>query len=238
MQTATAGHPPLAPPPPPRARAVNDLINLAAPLFELVLKVRAGTVEPSNEIRPVVDGLLRQLEQGGVQIRCHPRQVADVKFALVAFIDETVLSPENNFPLRQDWERTPLQLVYFEEHLAGLRFFDRLDHLLRDVETNADVVEVYYLCLLLGFKGKYNINFLADQLRETIAGVAAQLRAVGRLKPNALSAHWRADDQPEPPRPRSLPLWAKLGASALLCLVIFAYLLMYVLLQRELTIVR
>jgi type VI secretion system protein ImpK len=237
MQTSTAAYAPAAAAP-PRVRAGNDLINLAAPLFELVLKLRTGAVEPSNEMRPVIDTLLRQLEQGGVQIRCHPRHVEDVKFALVAFIDETVLSPETNFPQRQEWERTPLQLVYFEEHLAGLRFFDRLDQLLREMDSNADVVEVYYLCLVLGFKGKYNISFLAEQLRETVASVAAQLQRAGRLKPNALSAHWRADDQPGPPRRAGWPLWARVGGPALLGLVLFLYALFYVLLQRELTIVR
>jgi len=106
------------------------------------------------------------------------------------------------------------------------------------VETNADVIEVYYLCLVLGFKGKYNISLLSEQLREAVSNVAAQLRRAGRLTPNALSGHWQADDQPEAPRPVGWPLWAKVGAPVLLCLVLFLYALLYVLLQRELTIVR
>ena len=223
---------------PPRVRASNDLIGLAAPVLELVLKMRSGAVVPSHEVRPVVDDLLRQLEAGGVQLRCDPQHIRDVKFALVAFLDETVLSPANDFPLRQDWERNPLQLVYFEEHLAGVKFFERLDAMLQNLEANVDVAEVYYLCLLLGFKGKYNIYLLEEQLRETVARVAARLRAVGRLKPNTLSAHWQANDHPETPRERGLPLWIKLGLPALVCLTLLGFVVLYMLLQRELTIVR
>src|SRR4051794_17085114 len=128
-----------------RARSGNAMVNLSAPLLELVLKVKAGTIVPSNEVRPVVDDLLKQLENGGVQLRCHPRQIEAVKFAVVAFIDETVLSPQNAFPFRSEWERNPLQLVYFDEHLAGLKFFEKLDSLMENMAENVDVVEVYYL---------------------------------------------------------------------------------------------
>ena len=221
-----------------RARTTNDLVNLSAPVLELVLKIRSGVIEPSNDIRRVMDDLLRQLEQGGVQLRCHPRLIRDVKFALVAFVDETVLNPKNNFPLRQDWERNPLQLVYFEEHLAGVKFFERLDEMLRDVGAHADVIEVYYLCLLLGFKGKYNIYLLEEQWKETLGRVAAAPRSAGRLKPNALSAHWHAQDQPEAPRDPGLPLLVKVAGPALVVFALLTFVVLYVLLQRELTIVR
>ena len=221
-----------------RVRASNDLINLAAPVLELILKMQAGVVAPSNDVRAVVADLLRQLEQGGVQIRSHPRQIQDVKFALVAFLDETILSPQNNFDLRSEWEQNPLQLEYFKEHLAGVKFFERLDHLLADIEREVDVVEVYYLCLLLGFKGKYNIYLLEDQLKEVIKQTADRLRSVGRLKPNALSAHWRATDQPEVPRDKGLPMWLKIAAPVALALVVLSYVVFYFLLQRDLPVVR
>ena len=221
-----------------RARSANAMVNLSAPLLELVLKIKAGTIVPSNEVRPVVDDLLKQLENGGVQLRCHPRQIEAVKFAVVAFIDETVLSPQNNFPLRSEWERNPLQLVYFDEHLAGVKFFEKLDSLMENMEENVDVVEVYYLCLLLGFKGKYNIHLLEGQLKEVIAGVETQLRAAGRLTPNSLSAHWQATDHPAAPRPPVIPLWLKVGVGIAVVLVLATYLILYILLQREVTLVR
>ncbi|MET0645157.1 MAG: DotU family type IV/VI secretion system protein [Pyrinomonadaceae bacterium] len=236
MQTAVAEMPAA----PPRApRSANDLLSLSAPLLELVLKIQAGVVEPSHDIRPLADDLLRQLEEGALQLGYHPRQIEHVKFALVAFLDETVLSPQRDFPLRGEWERSPLQLVYFKVHLAGEEFFDRLELALAAAEAGGgDVAEVYYVCLTLGFKGKYNIYLLEEQLRQIIRQTGERLRAAGRLQPVSLSSHWRADDRPEAPAAGGLPTWAKVGLPALVSLALLVYVVLYLLLQRELTIVR
>ena len=157
--------------------------------------------------------MLAQLDQSGRSLRCPAEQIEAIKFALVAFIDETALSPANDFPLRREWEQLPLQLEYFKGRLAGNKFFERLDTLLAQPETEgADVVEVYYLCLLLGFKGKYNFYLLEEQLGSAIANVAEYLRRAGRLKPNALSAHWFVADQPVLAREPLFPLWMKICA--------------------------
>jgi type VI secretion system protein ImpK len=237
MQTAVAEMPPQAAARAPRR--ANDLLSLAAPLLELVLKIQAGVVEPSHDIRPLADDLLRQLEDGALQLGYHPRQIEHVKFSLVAFLDETVLSPQRDFPLRGEWERSPLQLVYFKIHLAGEEFFDRLELALSSVEGGGgDVAEVYYVCLTLGFKGKYNIYLLEEQLKQIIKQTGERLRAAGRLQPVALSSHWRASDQPAAPVVGGLPTWAKVGLPSLVAFALFVYVLLYLLLQRELTIVR
>jgi len=73
-------------------------------------------------------------------------------------------------------------LVYFDQHLAGLKFFERLDAMMQDMEANADVIEVYYMCCCLG-SGQYNISLLEQQLKDAVNNVANRLRAVGRLAP-------------------------------------------------------
>jgi type VI secretion system protein ImpK len=222
-----------------RGAAYGLFVNLAAPLLELVLKLQTGAVAASTDVRPVVSDLLKQLETNGRQLRCNGEQIEAVKFALVAFIDETVLSPTRDFPLRKEWEQLPLQLEYFKEHLAGVKFFERLDEMLAQPEDEvADVVEVYYLCLLLGFKGKYNFYLLEEQLKSVIANVADYLRREGRLKANALSAHGMANDQPELPRDPGLPLWLKVGAPATLGILVVTYVLLLLLLRNDLNLVR
>jgi type VI secretion system protein ImpK len=236
MQTAVAEMPAAAARAPRRA---NELLSVSSPLLELVLKIQAGVVEPSPDLRPLADDLLRQLEDGALQLGYHPRQIEHAKFALVAFLDETVLSPQRDFPLRADWERSPLQLVYFKVHLAGEEFFDRLELALASADPGGgDVAEVYYVCLTLGFKGKYNIYLLEEQLRQVVKQTGERLRAAGRLQPVALSSHWRASDHPEAPVVGGLPLWAKVGLPAAGAFVLLVYAVLYLLLQRELTVVR
>src|ERR1700681_1772821 len=129
-----------------RGRSGSDLISLGAPVFELVLKLRAETLTLSSSLRPAAQQLLQAMEQRGATLRHPEGKIRAVKFALAAFIDETVMTTTS--PLRDEWEKFPLQLEYFGEQLAGVKFFERLDELIKQIETEADVVEVYYLCML------------------------------------------------------------------------------------------
>jgi type VI secretion system protein ImpK len=141
--------------------------------------------------------------------------------------------------LRKEWEQLPLQLEHFREHLAGVKFFERLDALLEHPETeSADVVEVYYLCLLLGFKGKYNFYLLEEQLGSVIANVAEYLRRAGRLKANALSAHWFVADQPVLAREPLFTLWMKICAPLAVGVLLVTYLILFFLLRNDLNLVR
>lgn len=212
-----------------RARQHDDLVSLAAPVLEVILRVRAGIDTPSDDLRHKIDGLLKEMEERGATLRYRPEHILSVKFALAAFVDETALAA--TFPLREEWEKYPLQLQYFGEHLAGIKFFERLDELLRHPTTDAnanavaEAVEVYYLCLLLGYKGRYNI-FYEVELKGVIDRTAQHLRDIGRLQAGGLSPHWRQDDQPPLPRDPGLPRWATLGGAALLALIVVLFLIL------------
>jgi type VI secretion system protein ImpK len=85
----------------------------------------------------------------------------DIKMAtlaLVGFLDESVLNLRN--PMFADWPRKPLQEELFGIHMAGEIFFRNLEALMgrSDSADLADVLEVHYLCLLLGFGGRYSIG--------------------------------------------------------------------------------
>ncbi len=214
-----------------RTRASNDLVSLAGPVLELILKVQAGLVAPSNTLRPTVERLLDEMEQRGTTLRFNPDHVSAAKFALASFVDETVLTAD--FPLREEWEKYPLQLKYFGEHLAGVKFFDRLDALLKEPEANADVIEVYYVCMLLGYKGKYKV-YMEEQLKGVIQNTAEHLRRVQRLHEGELSPHWRVNDQPQPRVDPGIPLWMKIGSGAVVALVILIFMVLKFLLSADL----
>lgn len=229
MQSAVAENPQVAGR--RRRRSSHDLVSLSGPVFELLLKLQAGLVSPSNEIRPTIKRLLDELEQRGSSLRYPGNQINSAKFALAAFADEVVLTAA--FPLKEEWEKFPLQLEFFGEHLAGVKFFERLEELSNNIEAEADVVEVYYVCMLLGFKGKYKV-YAEDQLNGLMQSIADRLKSVGRLVETDLSPHWRVNDQPPPPARRSVPIWMWIvaGLMAMGTLVVFVGL--YLLLSSDL----
>ncbi len=81
--------------------------------------------------------------------RLDPRGYA--QYAVVALVDEIVLS--STWPGSEQWRREPLQVHYYDNLLAGEQFFVRLDELRGD--TDADLLEVYFLCLCAGFQGRF-----------------------------------------------------------------------------------
>ena len=228
MQSAVVEHQPVGGR--RRSRSGTDLVTIASPVFEIILKLQAGLLTPSNELRPMIQRLLAEMEQRGATLRYSEAQIKAVKFALTAFVDETVLTA--NHPLSKEWEKYPLQLEYFREHLAGVKFFERLDELLENIEAEAGVVEVYYLCLLLGFKGRHQV-YLEDKLQVVIENTAAQLRRVGRLHEGELAPHWSVTDQPEPRRDPGLPLWLKISIVAMFVLAVLVYAILLILLRSD-----
>lgn len=85
------------------------------------------------------------------------------RFAVCAWIDETVMN--SSWPGRQLWQRELLQRVHYQTTNAGELFFDRLNAL---GPQQGDAREVYYLCLAMGFTGRYcneGDKFLIDQLK-------------------------------------------------------------------------
>jgi type VI secretion system protein ImpK len=100
-------------------------------------------------------------------------------FAVVAFLDESVLNTRN--PALANWSQRPLQDELFGGHMGGEWFFQHVDQLLArpDSRELADLLEVHQLCLLLGFRGKYGAGD-----RGELAAISARLaERLQRLRP-------------------------------------------------------
>lgn len=206
--------------------AKNDLITFAGPIFDLVLRVKAGIVTPSPELRPKVEAMFDDFDRRAERYRFNHKIVSVSKFGLAAFVDEAVLTA--NFPLRHEWEKNPLQLKFFGEQLAGNKFFDKLESMLPQIEVTQDAVEIYYYCMLLGFKGRYAV-YEQEKLLATMQNTANQLVKVGKIKSVELSPNWLANDQPKPPEKKGMPIWAKVGALAFIGFGFIVYFVMFLL---------
>jgi type VI secretion system protein ImpK len=203
----------------------NNLVRFAGPVLDLILRIKAGIVQPSNDLRPKCAKLLDEFEKRAERYRFNHKIVRVSKFALASFIDETILT--NDFPLKDEWEKYPLQLEYFGEQLAGNKFFNKLEAMTKQMDVTKDAVEIYYVCMLLGFKGRYAV-YEHDKLLYVMQKTAKALVKAGKIVPTELSPNWLANDQPEPPKKRGMPTWAKLSAFGGLGLAILTYLIMFV----------
>ncbi len=85
------------------------------------------------------------------------------RFVICAWVDEVILN--SSWHQKNLWQRERLQLIYYKTTEAGEEVFERLNAL---GFHQKNVREVYYLCLSLGFMGRYcqkGDEYLLEQLK-------------------------------------------------------------------------
>jgi type VI secretion system protein ImpK len=75
-----------------------------------------------------------------------------IRYALTVFADEVLITSEWDYA--GDWFEERLEKHFYQSTVGGDRFFDDLRDA-REKLSGPEVIGVYFLCLSLGFKGKY-----------------------------------------------------------------------------------
>ena len=160
--------------------AAADVLALASGLSS------AADLPPADVLRRRILGLLDQMDAKGAQAGVPRPDLLEARYAIVAFLDEQVSrSPWHG---KHQWLAEPLQLVLFNENTAGEGFFTHLGALERDPSRLA-ALEIYYLCLALGFQGQFALRggqSLAAQAGALGARVSAAVYPGDMLSPNGL----------------------------------------------------
>ncbi|HDH00440.1 MAG TPA: DotU family type IV/VI secretion system protein [Nitrospirae bacterium] len=106
------------------------------------------------------------------------------RFVICAWVDETILGSSWNEKNR--WQTEQLQRIYYNITDAGEEVFNRLNAL---GLHQRDIREVYYLCLSLGFTGRYchkGDEYLIEQLKTSnlklLAGTSVGLPSLERTE--------------------------------------------------------
>lgn len=123
-------------------------------------------------LEPRLSASVTRLRQAAAEAGLGAEDVDDITYAVVALIDEVVLGRGGT--LRDEWYGRLLQLRYFDENTAGEGFFSRLE-LLRRAPGRTTALEVYYLCLLFGFRGRFAVRGMELQLADLTEAVRLEL---------------------------------------------------------------
>jgi type VI secretion system protein ImpK len=201
--------------------ADRRLADLCTDLLLIVIRMReAEDLGEPESLRMLIRHYIDLFEKNCDAMGVETSRSRSAAYALVALLDETVLSQPG--PCRDSWLANPLQLEKFGDNLAGEEFYRKLDDLLGAQRPDRELLEVYYLCLCLGFAGKYLLSN-AEQREQTIARIAAILDKgrPGRRTAESLSPHaFRKTLSVVPHRPRrTRTLWiAGIAAVAVIAL--------------------
>lgn len=117
-----------------------------------------------EQVQADVRRLVTQSEAAGKRMGASPDDFDLARFAVCAWVDEMILA--SDWRHKDRWQREQLQRIYYNTADAGEQFFDRLNNL---GFQHRDVRELYYLCMSLGFMGKYiheGDEYLLRKVRE------------------------------------------------------------------------
>jgi type VI secretion system protein ImpK len=156
-----------------------------------------------TEFNMRVEQFLLQFEKNARNLGKPAKAIEQAKYAFCALLDEVILS--SDFDIRNDWERAPLQLRMFGEHLAGERFFDRLEALRAAPEENIETLEVFHCCLLLGFQGKYLLEG-NEKLDYLVASIEREITRIRGGKAE-FAPNWKLPQRFQQYVRHELPLW-------------------------------
>ncbi len=199
-------------------REARTLLDLLYEGFYMLVLLRARQ-EPAHAdaFRAQIKELLTGLERGATRLRLSAEDVHLCKYAFCATVDEAILL--SRFSIREAWQRQPLQLQFFGEQLAGEQFFVKLETLRREGAARIQILEVFHMCLLMGFQGKYiiegseKLSYLTSRLGDEIAHLKGT-RA-------AFAPHWAPPDKISNKLRNEVPLWVLGSVFGLLGLLAF-----------------
>ena len=204
--------------------------NLALVFQELLtvgerLRSNRQQVNDAASFRAQLWDAVRSADSEARQRGYAPEDIELAIFAVIAFLDESILNTRH--PVFADWPRQPMQEERYGHHIAGEIFFQNLTKLLQRTDSNetADLLEVYYLCLLLGFAGRYSIGGRGD-LRAILLQTGEKIQRIRQTTAQISPFGWLPQDPPiasgSDPMVKTM-MFAAIGCLVLVILLFVAY---------------
>ena len=197
----------------------KTLADLSSESLILILQLRSVSDygDPST-LKTKVINMFDNFEQNARIAGIDNEKIKQAKFALVAFLDETIIS--SNWQRKDEWLTEPLQIKLFDTFNAGEEFFTNLHNLRQRASNNKDVLEVYYLCLTLGFKGMYQLQS-PETLRRVVDDLNLELHpelynAIDAISPNA-----KPKENLIQVASGGIPLWVYPVSVLIICIVFY-----------------
>ncbi len=202
----------------------NKMIDTATPLLGLSIRIR--TLSQCDE----VEGIYKQVQEEIKSIELELQQ-ADVdhavimayRYVLCAVLDEAVMS--TSWGTESCWAEHSLLTRFHNETWGGEKVFTILSRLLEDPKRYKLLLEFIYLCLMLGFEGKYKVVEGGREERERVAvklyeilmslDESKQTESLTRATEHVVATKYRLSNQ--------MPVWSVFAGFACLLAVVFVF---------------
>ncbi len=201
---------------------LNPLIQAANPILAAVPQIRHALRHPDPaSLRAKLREQIEGFERSARSAQIAEERLLAARYALCALLDDSASAT----PWGRDWATHGLLADVHGEASGAEKFFALLEQMTAAPAAHLELLEFFYVCLALGFEGRYRGG---EGARQALAQARARLcEQIGALRPQGsaeLSGRWRGAEI----RPRrvsgALALWGVAsGCVLLLAGLYFAY---------------
>ncbi len=201
------------------AGGINPLVAAANLLLAPLAQLRAATSHPGTAaLRRRLVEAVKAFESLAGENSVPPSEINAARYLLCSFIDEVIEATP--WGTSGAWAEHNLLQQFHAERWGGDKAFKLLERLGEDVAGHVDLLELFYVCLMLGFEGRYrgvaNGQVQLDAIADRVLQVTR--RARDRHPSRTLSLRWQGVARPAGKALAVLPLWVAfaLGGALLL----------------------
>jgi type VI secretion system protein ImpK len=196
------------------ATGINPLVAAAGPLLTLIatLSKTERLADPAG-LRARIEAQMREFSTNTEQSGANAETLKAASYCLCTAIDEAVL--RTPWGAASDWRKLSLLRALHGDAWGGEKYFEILQARMLDPGPNIELLELLYICLALGFEGKYAMlddgAAKRDRKSEELYDVIRRQRGDSERD---LSPHWLNEPEAKVRLEHPLPLWVFASAAA------------------------
>ena len=195
----------------------NPLVRAAAPLLSEIIRLKTDAHEQVfTELNARLCDQVRAFDVAALQNDAESSQIQAARYVLCTVADEAVTTTA--WGDRSQWSKVSLLSQFQGETSGGEKFFHLLDRVLHNPEKYSPLLELMYICLALGFEGKYRVkprgSIELEGIRDSLYRQIVKLRGEA---PRELSPHWEGLNDGRRRLVRIVPWWL-VAVFILICL--------------------
>jgi type VI secretion system protein ImpK len=186
---------------------INPLVEAAAPLLILAGRLREQIGNPDVEhlhLQSVQE--VRAFEERARRSAVPDEDVLAARYSLCSVIDEAVLNTP--WGTESGWAARSLLVTFHRESSGGEKVFQIVDRVLNDPRRYLALLELLYICVSLGFEGRYRLE---ERGPARLVDIRHDLfRCIQSLRGNTetdLSPQWKGIEDKRRAAMRIVPLW-------------------------------
>ncbi|MCI0993431.1 type IVB secretion system protein IcmH/DotU [Pseudomonas corrugata] len=186
---------------------LNPLVAAASGLLSQLVRLKHG--RNREELRTLKRELTRDLEQfeaRAAQSGVESSQLVAARYVLCTVLDEAVVTTA--WGHGSSWSQMSLLSTFHNETFGGEKVFQLLDRLSKNPTRHLPMLELLYVCLSLGFEGKYRVQARgALELEGIRDDLYRQIRQIRGEVPSELSPHCDGLEGARHRPVRLVPVW-------------------------------